>query len=430
MSFRQTPRADVLFRNARLLHSKDEQGMDLWVRDGAIHAIERAGVIPKGKAETEVDATGFWILPGLVDAHVHLREPGLEHKETIATGTAAAVAGGFTTVACMANTKPVNDTAAITRSILARAAEIAHCRVQVVGAITQGLQGKQLAELGGMVEAGAVALSDDGMPVMDSSLMRHAMDYARSFGVPIISHAEDIHLSHGGCMHEGAHSFKLGLPGIPAASEEIAVAREIALCRLTGTRLHIAHISTRQALALVRAAKRDGLPITAEVTPHHLSLTDACWESYSTACKMNPPLRTRADVDALIDGLADGTIDLIATDHAPHALHEKEEDALTAPNGVIGLQTAVPLTLEAVHSGRVSPLRWADSLTAAPAGMLGLKAGTLAIGAPADLCVVDPMLAWRWSAELNHSMSGNTPPVQDLRGRVLMTWIEGRKVFG
>lgn len=403
--------------------------MDLWIRDGMIQAIERSGVIPRGKSGTEVDASGLWLLPGLVDAHVHLREPGLEHKETIATGTAAAIAGGFTTVACMANTKPVNDTAAITRSILARAAETAHCRVQVVGAITKGLQGKQLAELGGMVEAGAVALSDDGMPVMDSSLMRHAMDYAKSFGVPIISHAEDLHLSHGGCMHEGALSFKLGLPGIPAASEEIAVAREIALCRLTGTRLHIAHLSTRQALALVRTAKREGLPITAEVTPHHLSLTDTCWESYSTACKMNPPLRTREDVDALIHGLDDGTIDLIATDHAPHALHEKEEDALTAPNGVIGLQTAIPLTLEAVHAGKVSPLRWADSLASAPARMLGLKSGTLSIGAPADLCLIDPNRKWNWSAAENHSKSLNIPPIQQLKGRVLSTWIEGRNVF-
>ncbi len=438
VSFKTIPQQEMIFRNARLLHAQDESGMDLWIRGGRVHAIERSGVIPTGKAgsQAERDCQGLWILPGLVDAHVHLREPGLEHKETIASGTAASVAGGFTTVACMANTKPVNDTAAITRSILAQAAQTAACRVQVVGAITQGLQGKQLAELGSMIEAGAVALSDDGMPVMDSALMRHAMDYAKSFNVPIISHAEDLHLSHGGCMHEGAHSFKLGLPGIPAASEEIAVARDIALCRLTGVRLHIAHISTRQALALVRTAKREGLPITAEVTPHHLSLTDACWESYSTACKMNPPLRTREDVEALIEGLADGTIDLIATDHAPHAVHEKAEDALTAPNGVIGLQTAIPLTLETVHAGRVAPLRWAQSLTSSPARMLGLDAGRLEVGGLADLCIINPLLEWTWNAVENHSLSSNIPPFQlrgksapPLRGKVAMTWLEGRKVF-
>jgi dihydroorotase len=334
----------------------------------------------------------------------------------------------------MANTLPVNDCAAITRSIVARAAETAACRVYPVGAITRGLQGRELAEIGGMIEAGAVALSDDGLPVTDSSLMRRALEYARSFGVAILSHAEDLHLSSGGCMHEGSDSFRLGLPGIPAASEEIAVARDIALCRFTGARLHLAHLSTREAIEQVRRAKRDGLPVTAEVTPHHLRLTAETWQGYSTFCKMNPPLRTAGDTAALIEALADGTIDLIATDHAPHALHEKSLDALAAPNGVIGLQTAVPLTLAPVFSGRIPLLRWVRSLTEAPARLLGIPGGRLTRGAPSDLCVIDPNERWSWSPESNRSKSPNLPPLHEagihsFQGRVILTFVGGRLAF-
>lgn len=432
---------DWLIKNASVLHAElshfdETQKSDLWIQDGKIKAIERSGTLPESVVSQEqvLDASQCWVLPGLIDAHVHLREPGLEHKETLASGSRAAVAGGFTSVACMANTLPVNDNAAITRSILARAQETAVCRVYPVGAITRGLQGKELADIGLMIEAGAVALSDDGMPVMNSALMRRALDYAKSFSVPVICHAEDLHLSHGGCMHEGAQSFKLGIPGIPAASEEIAVAREIALCRLTGAKVHLAHLSTKEAVELVRRAKADGLPITAEATPHHLALSDRCWESYSTFCKMNPPLRTAQDIDAITRALGDGTIDLIATDHAPHALGEKLVELRAAPNGVIGLQTAVPLTLSPVWSGQVSPLRWIDSLTLSPARMLGIPGGRLAPGQVADLCVLDPHLRWRWDPIQNFSLSSNLPPlgeagITELRGKIRRTFVGGQCVF-
>jgi dihydroorotase len=250
----------------------------------------------------------------------------------------------------------------------------------------------------------------------------------------VICHAEDLHLSHGGCMHEGANSFKLGIPGIPAASEEIAVAREIALCRLTGAKVHLAHLSTKEAVELVRRAKADGLPITAEATPHHLTLSDRCWESYSTFCKMNPPLRTPQDIDAITQALGDGTIDLIATDHAPHALSEKLVDLRAAPNGVIGLQTAVPLTLSPVWSGQVSPLRWIDSLTLSPARMLGIPGGKLAPGQVADLCILDPHKRWRWDPSQSFSLSSNLPPlgeagIAELRGKVRRTFVGGQCVF-
>lgn len=432
---------DWLIRGVSLLHSEltvfdETQKSDLWVQDGKIKAIEISGRIPSSVVDREqvVDASNCWALPGLIDAHVHFREPGLEHKETLASGSQAAVAGGFTSVACMANTLPINDSAAITRAILARARETALCRVYPVGAITRGLQGKELADLGLMIEAGAVALSDDGMPVMNSALMRRALDYAKSFNVPVISHAEDLHLSHGGCMHEGASSFKLGIPGIPGASEEIAVAREIALCRLTGARVHLAHLSTKEAVEQVRRAKAEGLSITAEATPHHLTLSDTCWESYSTFCKMNPPLRTPQDIEAITQGLADGTLDLIATDHAPHALHEKLADLRIAPNGVIGLQTAVPLTLLPVWDGRVSPIRWIDSLTLSPARVLGISGGRIAPGEVADLCILDPQKRWIWDPGENRSRSPNIPPFQDagiseLRGKVRLTFVGGKCMF-
>ncbi|MFN7685508.1 MAG: dihydroorotase [Oligoflexia bacterium] len=413
------------------------QPRDLWIENGKIRAIDQPGAIPALAGTKEMALSGRWILPGLVDAHVHLREPGLEHKETIASGTRAAVAGGFTSVACMANTLPVNDCAAVTRAIVARARETALCKVYPIGAITRGLAGRELAELGLMIEAGAVALSDDGMPVMDSALMRRAMEYAKSFGVSIISHSEDLHLSQGTCMHEGPTSFRLGLPGVPAASEEIAVARDIALCRLTGARLHLAHLSTQQAIELVRRAKQDGLPITAEATPHHLSFTESAWEGYSTFCKMNPPLRTSDDVEAVVAALADGTNDLIATDHAPHAEHEKALDAIAAPNGVIGLQTAVPLTLRPVLEGRVPIARWVDSLTAAPARMLGIQAGKIELGLAADLCIIDPKSKWRLEPRENKSLSANFPPlwqglqenrIPEFTGKVEATFVEGRLI--
>ncbi|MEN9724000.1 MAG: Dihydroorotase [Pseudomonadota bacterium] len=426
----------MIFRNARLLdasRSIDLEKADLWVQDGKIAAIEKPGVLASKPGVTERDYQGLWITPGLIDAHVHFREPGFEHKETIHSGSRAAVAGGFTSVACMANTSPVNDQAVVTAFIREQARRHALCRVFPIGAVTRGLQGTELADIGSMIEAGAVAISDDGMPVLNSKLMRHAMAYASSFHVPVISHAEDPHLSEGTCMHEGSHSFALGLRGNPAASEEIMVAREIALARLTGARVHIAHLSTRLALEHLRRAKSEGLPITAEVTPHHLTLDDGAVLGYQTFCKMAPPLRSSEDVEAMIQGLADGMIDMIATDHAPHSPLEKQAPFAQAPNGIIGLQTVVPVTLSLVRNGRVSLFRWLDALTSAPARMLGIPHGTLAIGREADLCVIDPQRRWKFDSAQNASKSLNSPLLDsarsEMQGQVVETWVGGKQVF-
>ncbi len=317
---------------------------DVWIADGRIHKVGKGLKAPAG-AET-VDATGKVVCPGFIDMHVHLREPGFEYKETIASGTRAAAAGGFTAVACMANTFPVNDNRAVTDYILARAKVEGVVRVYPIGAVTRNLEGKQLAELAEQAEAGCVAFSDDGKCVMNAELYRRAMEYALPFGVPIISHAEDCELAHGGAMHEGFVSTELGLTGQPAAAEDVMVARDIILAELTGAHLHIAHISTAGAVRLVRDAKARGVRVTAEVTPHHLLLTDEVVRSYDSNCKMAPPLRGKRDVEACVEALVDGTIDCVATDHAPHALSEKEGEFAEAANGIVGLETAVPLLLD------------------------------------------------------------------------------------
>ena len=343
---------------------------DLLIKDGKILAIDNPGSIPVAPGSEFLKLSGQWILPGFIDVHVHLREPGLEYKETIATGTAAAVAGGFTSVACMANTQPVNDSAYVTTFIRERAKETAVCRVFPIGAVTKGLKGEELAEIGSMIAAGACALSDDGMPVMNSYLMRKALDYAKAFDVAVISHAEDANLVGQGVMNEGALSNALGLRGNPAAAEEIMVAREIALCRLTKARVHIAHVSTALAVELIKRAKEEGLPLTAEVCPHHLVLDETCLQTYDTNCKMAPPLRTAKDTECLVAALASGVIDMIATDHAPHGVVDKCVEFDRASNGILGLQTAVPLTYELVARGLISRNRWIDSLTASPAKLI------------------------------------------------------------
>ena len=427
----------MIFRNARILDASTNLDLvtgDLWIENGKIRAVEPCGKIQKSSGIPEKDCSGKWILPGLIDAHVHLREPGFEHKETIASGTKAAAAGGFTSIACMANTRPVNDHAAITRFILERAREAGCSRVFPIGAVTRGLQGKELAEIGSMVAEGAVAISDDGMPVMNSRIMRQAMEYAASFNVTVISHAEDWHLSEGACMNEGLHSFAQGLPGNPAASEEIMVAREIALCRLTGARTHIAHLSTKLALEHIRRAKKEGLPITAEVTPHHLLLDDSFTLGYDTHCKMAPPLRSKEDVESLVKGLSDGTIDIIATDHAPHSRLEKLNTYAQAPNGIIGVQTVVPVTLDLVRNGAVPLLRWVESLTFAPARILGIPHGTLKPGAEADICIIDPEVSWQFTPNDNRSKSANSPhlhpsSLSKMKGKVVASWVSGHPVF-
>jgi dihydroorotase len=380
---------DLLIRNGRVVdpaNAVDAPG-DVLIRAGRVAQVGRALDAPG--VET-VDADGRVVAPGFIDIHVHLREPGEEHKETIATGTRAAAAGGFAAVASMANTQPVNDTRAVTDYILAEARARGVVRVYPIGAVTRGLGGGELAELGELAEAGCVAYSDDGRPVMNSALLRRALEYAQAFGRPIISHAEDTALSEGGVMHEGFVSTDLGLRGIPAAAEEIMVARDVALAELTGTPIHIAHVSTAAAVRLLRDAKARGVPVTGEVTPHHLLLTDEALRAYDTRAKMAPPLRSKRDVEACREALADGTLDAIATDHAPHALTDKEVELDHAANGIVGLETAVGLCLTHLVRERVLDLATLITrLTVGPARVLGLPGGSLAPGAPGDVTVLD-----------------------------------------
>ena len=401
---------------------------DVIVQDGVLAGITGPGEAPSADA-TVIEARGLLVLPGLVDLHVHLREPGYEYKETIATGVKAALAGGFTSLACMANTEPVNDSAAVTQFIIDRARIAGGARVYPIGALSVDLKGERMAEIGEMHRAGIVAVSDDGHPVMHAGLMRRALEYTRMFGLPIIAHEEDAHLANGGVMNEGATALRLGLRGTPAAAEEVMIARDIALVRLTGGRLHLAHVSTAGAVALVREAKAEGLPVTAEVTPHHLFLTEEAVEGYGTDAKMAPPLRTRADIDALRAALADGTIDAIATDHAPHHRDEKEVEFESAANGIVGLETALPLALRLVADGVADLPTIVARMTVGPARILRLPAGTLAAGAQADLTLVDPARRWRVEARSFRSKGRNTPfEGWDVVGRAVAVLVGGRLV--
>jgi len=422
----------VLIQRGRIVDPS--QGLDtlgdLLIEGGKIVAMDAPGKVPVTRAQRVIDAHGYWVLPGLIDIHVHLREPGLEYKETIETGTRAAVAGGFTSVACMANTQPVNDTPYVTAFIREKAKTSAVCRVFPIGAVTKGLRGEELAEIGGMVAEGVKALSDDGMPVMNSYLMRKAMDYAKAFGVPIISHAEDANLVGQGVMNEGPLSNELGLRGNPAAAEEIMVAREIALCRLTRCPVHIAHLSTEVALEHVKRAKDAGLPVTVEASPHHLILTEESVRGYNTNFKMAPPLRTERDVQALREAVQSGLVDVIATDHAPHGIVDKAVEFDHAANGIIGVQTAVPLTLDLVHQNIISLYKWVESLTIKPAKLLGLDYGTLRIGKEADITILDPGSVWTLSEDLIVSKSHNSPFLEwKFKGQVKTTIVGGRVVY-
>lgn len=376
-----------------------------------------------------VEAHGLLVTPGLIDIHTHLREPGYEYKESIETGSAAAAAGGFTSIACMANTHPVNDRAAVTEYILDKARAVGLVHVFPIGAVSVGLAGERLAEMGELKHAGVVGLSDDGKCVMNSQLMRRALEYAGMFALPVISHCEDTHLAAHGVMHEGRVSTELGLRGIPAQAEDIMVARDIALAELTGGRLHIAHVSTAGAVRLVRDAKARGLRVTAEVTPHHLVLTDEAVRGYDPNTKMYPPLRTADDVAALRQALQDGTIDAIATDHAPHDIADKEVEFDQAPVGIIGLETALPLTLRLVEEG-VLPLAQAIAkLTCGPAQVLGLAKGTLQVGADADVTVIDPHTQYIVDRREFRSKARNSPfHGWTLKGRALMTICGGKIV--
>ena len=401
---------------------------DLLLQDGKVFAVDKPGAFRSADVARRIDARGCWVVPGLIDLHCHLREPGYEYKETVASGTAAAVAGGFTAVACMANTNPVNDSAAVTRFILERAAEAALARVYPIGALSQGLAGERLAEIGEMRAAGIVAVSDDGNPVADAGLMRHALEYCAMFDIPIIDHAEDPGLA-GGSMHEGRTSIRLGLRGIPAAAEEVMVSRDIALAELTGGRLHVAHASTRGTVELVRAAKARGVRVTAEATPHHFTLTDEAVAEYDGNAKMNPPLRGGNDREALVAGLADATIDAIATDHAPHHRDEKEVEFEYAAFGIVGLETALPLSLGLVERRLLTPSDWVRRLSSRPAEILGVPGGNLRPGAIADVTVVSPAAEWRVETGRLKSKSKNSPFLGwKMKGRACFTLVGGRVV--
>jgi len=442
----QTSRGDshaprnVLIRGGRVIDpASGRDGLfDVLVADGVIDSIGAAGTLdPKqlampgiAGASPVLDATGFIVAPGFVDMHVHLREPGFEYKETIETGARAAAAGGVTSVACMANTNPVNDNAAVTQYILEKASKAGFANVFPIGAVSVGLAGERMAEFGEMAEAGVVAFSDDGMPVIDSALMRRALEYARMFRLPVIVHEEDPGLCCGAVMHEGAVSVKLGLKGMPSAGESVMVARDIELVRTSRGRLHIAHISCAESVDMVRRAKAEGLDVTAEAAPHHFMLDDTAVEEYNTNAKMKPPLRSRSDVEAIRRGLADGTIDAIATDHAPHHRDEKVCEFDKAAFGIVGLETMLPLSLELVRRGYLDLSRMIDALSTQPAKILGIGRGTLAVGAPADIVIFDPERDWTLRADAMATKSRNTPfDGWKLSGKAICTIVGGAVVW-
>lgn len=423
----------ILIKNGQVIDpGQINKKTDVLVEDGKIQAIGSSLQIPlkDSKSITIIDAKGMVVCPGFIDLHVHFREPGFEYKETIATGVDSAVAGGFTTVCCMPNTSPVNDSQSITEFILHQAKIANKARVFPIGAITKGSKGEELAEIGELREAGCVAISDDGIPVMNSLVMRRAMEYARTFDLPVIDHCEDLNLSADGSMNEGFVSTELGIPGIPNAAEEVMVARNIFLAELTQSRLHLPHVSTIGSVRLLQQAKERGVNVTAEACPHHFTLTDEAVRSFDTHTKMNPPLRTDADVQAVKEALRDGSIDIIATDHAPHATYEKQRQFDNAPFGIIGLETALPLTLNLVDEGVLTLEQAINKLTREPARVFSLPYGTLAVGAPADITLINLKKTWQLDPNRLHSKSRNTPFTGwDLTGMITKTIVGGRIVY-
>ncbi len=428
----------LLLRGGRVVDptTGTDELLDLLVVDGKIaehrspRGSKRAG---KPSGARVLDVNGAMVCPGFVDMHVHLREPGHEHKETIESGTRAAAAGGFTSIACMPNTDPWNDSLAVTEYIVAEARRRGAVRVFPIGCVSKGGRGEELAEIGDMVRSGAVAVSDDGHPVESSHLMRMVLEYTKIFDIPVIDHCEDRSLAASGVMNEGTVSTRLGLSGIPAVAEEISVGRDIELVRLTGGRLHVAHVSTGGSVERIRLAKREGLPVTCEVTPHHLLLTDAAVQesSFDTHTKVNPPLRSEADRQAVLEALVDGTIDAIATDHAPHHADDKLQEYDEAPFGLIGLETAVPLLMDRlVASKRIDAARLVTMLSINPARILGLPNGGLAVGSVADITVIDPSLERTVDPAAFESKSRNSPfHGWTLRGWPIVTVVGGRVVF-
>ena len=423
----------LLIQNGYVVDPAQETntGKNLLIEDGRVVGLSsHSDGVPEG---VEVfDATGLIVAPGFIDMHVHLREPGHEYKETIASGAAAAVAGGFTTIGAMPNTSPINDNAAVTRFVIEQAERAGLASVFPIGAITKNSEGTELAEMGEMKDAGIIAVSDDGRPVPTAGMMRRAMEYARGFDLPVIDHCEDKSLARGGVMHEGHWSLVLGLRGMPAAAEEVDAERNCLLAELTGARVHLAHVSTRGALDAVRRAKEKGLRVTCEVAPHHWTLTDEAVQDYDTNTKMSPPLRSQDHVDAILEGLRDGTIDIIATDHAPHHADEKELEFDQAPFGIVGLETAVGLAFEnLVNAGVISLERLVELCATNPARIFNLEErGTLRAGARADLTILDPELAWTFDVSRSKSKSRNTPfDGSNFRGGTVSTIVSGRIVY-
>lgn len=422
----------ILIKGGRVIDpANGRDGLfDVLVEKGKINTVAPAGKLSANENAKVIDASGLVVTPGFIDMHVHFREPGFEYKETIETGCQSAAAGGFTCVAVMPNTCPVNDNRSVTEMMLTQARNKGAVRVRVIGAITEGLNGKRLTDMGDLAEAGVVGFSDDGRPVMSNELMRRAFEYSRMFGLPLIQHSEMLDLTQGGCMNEGRVSSELGLKGMPTEAEDIMVFRDISLLPKTGGRLHVAHISSAQAVDLVRRAKARGLPVTCEAAPHHFTLTDEAVRGYDTNTKMSPPLRALGDLNAVKEGLKDGTIDIIATDHAPHADVDKQVDYDSAAFGIVGLETALPLSLELVAQGVMTLPEMVKKLTSRPAEIFKLDLGTLTEGREADLTLFDPEEEYAIDVTRFYSKSKNSPfNGRRVKGRVRHTLVKGKIVY-
>ena len=424
----------IVIKNGRVIDPANglDEPKDLLIQKGRIKALESPGNISfdTGEKPSIIDAKGCVVSPGLIDMHVHFREPGFEYKETITSGCQSAAAGGFTSVAVMPNTNPVNDTRAVTEHILSLARAEGIINVYPIAAITQKLEGERLSEMADLKDAGAIAFSDDGRPVMNNELMRRAFEYSKMFKLPLIQHSEMLDLTEGGCMNEGMVSTELGLKGMPTEAEDIMVYRDIALLEKTGGRLHVAHISSKNSVDLVRQAKSRGLSVTCEVAPHHFTLTDEAVRGYNTNTKMSPPLRAIDDVEAIKEGLRDGTIDIIATDHAPHDIADKQVEYQNACFGIVGLETALPLSLKLVDEKILSMGDVIKKLTSAPADIFNLKAGSLSLGNEADILIFNPSLEYSIDISKFHSKSKNSPfDGWKVKGKVIHTLVKGKTAY-